>query len=119
MSNETRVRKTRKSFDQFEFGLTLIVVGCVFLLYQYQIIDLHWRWWTIWALFASLFGSIKIIRGPELSDRIDGVFQIALGLTLYAMFERMWGLNFFIHWPILLIGLGITSLAKYLVRSKE
>lgn len=107
------VSEKRKSRDQFEFGVSLILVGIGFLVYQYKLIDIAWHWWQIWAIVATIFGALKIIRGDSAVERISGVFQILLGLTIYAMFEHMWGLNFWVHWPLLLIGLGLSHLLKY------
>lgn len=112
MSRESR-SKTRKERDQFEFGACLILVGIGFLIYQYKLIDFAWHWWQIWAIIATVFGVAKIIRGDNAVERVSGFFQILLGLTIYALFDHWWELNFYTHWPLLLIGLGLSHLLKY------
>ncbi|MBC3880891.1 hypothetical protein H8K35_01765 [Undibacterium sp. LX40W] len=109
----------RNNGDHVEFGIMLILVGCGFLAYKMGYINNNWYWWELVAGAAGILGTIRLIRARDLQQAVSAVFQIAFAVVIYGMFENLWGLNFYIHWPILLIGLGLSSLTRYALGSKD
>ncbi len=113
MSNNEK----KQARNGLEFGLALIVIGCGILAYKLGFLYITMHWWVLLFAFTIIFGTIRIVAGHSLSRRVSGVFQIFFGATIYAMFEHLWGLNFFTHWPIILVIFGIGHISQYLIKS--
>jgi uncharacterized membrane protein len=109
----------RNNGDNVEFGIMLILVGCAFLAYKMGYVHNNWRWWELVAGVVAILGTIRLIRARDLQQAVSAVFQIAFAVVIYGMFENLWGLNFYVHWPIFLIGLGLSSLIKYALSPKD
>ena len=102
-----------------------IMAGIGGILY-YQNLTGDWDSWSyIWALIPGFVGV-----GILLSGLIDGKFKASLdgGLTmiiisaiLFFIFGSTFGLNYNLsqYWPVLLILLGLISLARVLFRRKK
>ncbi len=102
-----------------------IMAGIGGILY-YQNLTGDWDSWSyIWALIPGFVGV-----GILLSGLIDGKFKSTLdgGLTmiiisaiLFFIFGTTFGLNYNLsqYWPVLLILLGLISLARVLFRRKK
>ena len=103
----------------------MIMAGIGGILY-YQNLTGDWDSWSyIWALIPGFVGI-----GILLSGLIDGNFKSTLdgGLTLviistilFFIFGSTFGLNYNLsqYWPVLLILLGLISLARVLFRRKK
>ncbi|MBY0574833.1 MAG: hypothetical protein K2P84_14230 [Undibacterium sp.] len=105
-----------QSRDHLEFGICIILIGCTLLLDKTGLLFFSWH---LWIAFVALLGLVRLVRGPNARKRISGLFDIVLAGALYAMLEHMWGLNFFTHWPILVIIWGLAVICKYAVQTSN
>lgn len=115
--------KSSHQFDNFSFGITLVVIGGALLLHKFDIINLFqlpFSWWELAAMLIGFTGFISLIRAKSPHQFASGVFNIVLAFWLYVSFEKLWGLNISNSWPILLIGYGAGHiLASLFIKNDE
>jgi hypothetical protein len=115
--------KSSHKFDNFSFGITLVVIGGAFLLHKFNIINLFqlpYSWWELAALFIGFMGCVSLVRAQNPHQFASGVFNVVLAFWLYVSFEKLWGLNVSNSWPILLIGYGAGHiLASIFMKNNE
>jgi hypothetical protein len=102
-----------------EFGVSLIAFGGIFLAAQMGYLSFDWKLSEFFSAAMVILGTIRLLFGGSFSRSLSGLFQIFVGVAVYAMFEHLWDLDFYTHWPLLLIGLGIIHLIKSLVEKWE
>ncbi len=107
-------------------GLTLIFIGCVFLLDRLDIVDVRQFWllnvhqiWHLWPLFIALLGINKMVSADNTAQFVHGTFQVVLAFWLYASLEHLWGWSFRTSWPVLLIGFGLSIVLSGFIKDKK
>jgi hypothetical protein len=100
-----------QSRKKLAFGLIMIAVGSVFLLDRTDLLELD-QLWHYWPALIALSGVIKIISASKTAHVIKGCMEIVIAFWLYASFEHLWGWSFHNSWPILLIALGVSMIAR-------
>ncbi|PRC95032.1 LiaI-LiaF-like domain-containing protein [Solimicrobium silvestre] len=88
------------------FGLALIIVGSLFLLERFNIIENN-SMMNYWPLILAMFGLNKLLFSQNTHRKISGFFQILLSFWLFACLAHLWGWTFAVTWPIILIALGL------------
>lgn len=110
MSQDTEVQQTCRN-KNLTFGLVMILVGSIFLLDRMDYLDVS-ELWHYWPALIALSGAIKILSAKHLSHIIHGCVEIFIAFWLYASIEHLWGWSFYTSWPILLIAIGISTIAR-------
>ena len=82
-------------------GVALVVVGALFLMHNLGLTYIDFSWHA-WPLILVVFGLIRLI---ERSDRSSG-------LWLYVNENAVWGLDYDISWPFLLVFGGLMMVGK-------
>jgi hypothetical protein len=101
---------------QLSWGIALILIGAVFLLDRLGILDLQpfiglqLEWWHLLPLLLAVAGLISIISARTSRRVVKGLFNVILGLWLYACLEHLWGWSFRSTWPVILIALGLSMM---------
>lgn len=103
---------------QLAWGLTLITVGCLFLLDRLGYID-AFGFWTLFPAILALHGLIEIASSRKAVDIIKGCYNLVFAGWLYASMAHLWGLNFGNSWPILLIAIGTQYILTGLLVSRR
>lgn len=93
------------------FGLILVAVGTFFLLDRLELIDAS-QFWQYWPALIALSGAIKILSAKHPSHIIQGCVEIVVAFWLYASIEHLWGWSFHTSWPIFLIVIGVSTIAR-------
>jgi hypothetical protein len=100
------------------WGAAFVAVGTAFLLERLALLDLtqylgpHTRWWHFLPLLLTLGGAIALVSAESLRQVLKGVWDIVLGVWVFACLEQLWGLTFANSWPILLIAIGLEMLLR-------
>lgn len=105
----------RQSGDHVDMGITLLLVGGFFLIYQIGWIPLTLDWHNIGALFFVIMGTAKIVQFRSLRKTLQGIFFIFIGVWLYACLNGAWGASFQTTWPWILIASGVYTILKALI----
>lgn len=84
-------------------GMTLIVIGALFLLHNLHVFDFEFNWHA-WPLFLVVFGVVRLI---DRSDRSAGLWLVGIGLWLYVNENGIWDLDYENSWPFLLVFGGL------------
>jgi hypothetical protein len=100
------------------WGAAFIAVGTAFLLDRLAVLDLtqylgpQTRWWHFLPLLLTLGGAIALVSAESLRQVLKGVWDIVLGVWVFACLEQLWRLTFANSWPILLIAVGLGMLLR-------
>lgn len=99
----------RQSPKKVIWGVLLIALGIVFLLGQFDILDLHGigRWWPA---FLILFGVIRLATPENARHIASGISFILWGLWFFACIEHWYGLTYSNAWPLLLMIVGLEAI---------
>lgn len=119
LSTEGKVN-TENSYEwrrQLLWGLVLIAVGVTIFLGQMDIIDVHGLW-HYWPLLFVISGINKMIGYPTAKHFTNGLWNVFLGLWLYAVFEHEFGLTFWNSWPLPIIACGVTMVLEPLIKKR-
>lgn len=106
MGNEQNIKG-----PNFWFALVLIIIGILFLLHNFDYIDLG-ELWQYWPLIFVVIGVMKLIKSRS-RDFISSTVFIAIGTSLLLIeldildWQEIW-----LFWPIILILLGLLLLFK-------
>jgi hypothetical protein len=92
---------------QVLWGLLLVGVGVAFLLDQMNMFDIR-ELWHYTPLLLVVIGINQTIGYPSAREFSGGLWNVFIGLWLFAVLEEMWGLTFYNSWPLFIIISGIT-----------
>lgn len=96
---------------QFTVGGAVLLLGIVFLLNNFDLIDIGPAW-RFWPLIVVAMGLSKIVQAENSLERRRGFWWTFIGLWLFVSVAHIFGLTFRDSWPILLIGVGISMIWK-------
>lgn len=98
-------------------GIVLISIGLLFLADRFDWLDLgpSWSWWQWWPVILIAVGLAKFLPGHTASDRAGAVFTILLGTWFLAVMNDWYGLSFSNSWPLVLVAIGGSMVARSLV----
>ncbi len=101
-----RTHREGHDLPRLVFGAILIVLGVLFALDRFDVIDAG-RLWDYWPLLLVAAGLARVLQPPPCHGRIFGGVLVALGvLLLLANLDllpfRVWEL-----WPLILIAIGV------------
>ena len=96
---------------QVLWGLLLIGLGVAFLLDQLDIYEID-RLWHYAPLLLVVAGINQTIGYPSAREFVNGLWTVFIGLWLFAMFEGLFGLNWWNSWPLFIIVGGIGMAIK-------
>jgi len=98
-------------------GLWLIGLGGWFLVANLGLFGFDWA--NSWPLVIILSGVVTIIAPNPgdracagLTDRLDGVGPLLVGLWLLATTHHLFGFGWSTSWPLLLVLIGVSTLLK-------
>ncbi len=99
------------------WGLVLIGFGVAFLLDRMGMFDIS-ELWHYWPLLLVVVGINKMIGYPTAKDFTSGLWTTFIGLWLFAVFESMFGLNWFNSWPIPIIFAGVVMIIEPFIKRR-
>jgi hypothetical protein len=99
---------------QVLWGLVLIGIGALFLFDHFDAFEIRQLWRQIPILMVA-FGIHQMLSSPAEKHFANGLWQVFLGVWLYAIFNGHFGLTFRNGWPYLLIAGGIVMVIRPLV----
>ncbi len=102
---------------QFMWGLLLIVVGVTIFLDQMDLIEIR-SVWHYAPLLLVVFGINKMIGYPTAKHFTNGLWEVFIGLWLFAVFEDMYGLTFRNSWPFVIIASGISMILEPIIKKR-
>lgn len=107
------MNEEKKQFDAGSLfcGVTLIVIGTMFMLDRMGYADLHDVLHNYWPMFLVAFGVSRFMRRRK---AWSGASLIVVGLWLQATTLHWWDLTFESSWPLLLIGFGAVMVGRTL-----
>ncbi|MES2320918.1 MAG: DUF5668 domain-containing protein [Pseudomonadota bacterium] len=111
---------TDKSYEwrkQLMWGLFLIGFGVAYLLDQMDLVDVRSLWHYL-PLLLVVSGINKMIGYPTAKHFTNGLWEVAMGLWIFAVLERMFGLTWINSWPIVIIVTGVTMILEPLIKKR-
>jgi hypothetical protein len=102
---------------QLVWGLVVVGVGVALLLDSMQMIHVE-SMWHYAPLLLVIVGMNKMVGYPTARHFTSGLWEMILGLWLFAVFERMYGLTFGNSWPILVIAFGAKMALEPWIRAR-
>jgi len=109
-------RKPQKSHGHLEAGVTLIVLGSIFLLHQLHLVKIELQWYLFTTAAFATLGLIDILTFKHLAKIIDGLVKIAMGAWFYLSFAGIWGISPANSWPFMVIIAGLGLVFKALLK---
>jgi len=109
----------RRLAHALSWGGALIVIGAAWLVQG----DGWWVPPALWrVVLPALFGWSGLVT--MLVDRsawgvVDGLKRVAIGAWLYVVFNDVWGLTFMQTWPVVLVVIGLATVARGLLDREE
>ncbi|WP_036166057.1 LiaI-LiaF-like domain-containing protein [Massilia sp. 9096] len=92
---------------QVLWGLLLVGLGTAFLLDQMHIIEIT-DYWHYAPLLLVLAGINQTIGYPSAGEFSRGLWNVFIGLYLFAVLEGLFGLTWSNSWPLFIIISGVT-----------
>ena len=90
------------------WGVVLIALGVVFLLDQFEILELrgigHW-----WPAFLILIGLTRIVTLENPRHIASGIGFVLWGLWFFACMQHWYGLTYRTAWPLILVIIGFEA----------
>lgn len=102
---------------QVLWGLLLVGLGVAFLLDQMHIIEIE-SLWHYAPLILVVIGINQTIGYPSGREFAGGLWNVFIGLWLFAVLEEMWGLTFRNSWPLFIIISGVTMAVRPIAERK-
>jgi len=112
--NSSGAQKPNRQDGSLIIGLIIILIGLIFLLRNFDILDLGHRWWALFFLipvsylFAEVWRSWRT-SGGKFPQQARGSL-IGLVTLLVLMFIFLLGLNWGLVWPVFIIIGGLSLL---------
>jgi predicted membrane protein len=115
---ERRLRRYRRNPSKHLFGgVIFLAIGLIFLLGNMGLVDVD-RILQFWPVILIVGGLLKLTCGDPHS-RGSGIFWTVIGAIFLLGSLRILPIGWGELWPVLLIGLGVTMLSRYLVRGSQ
>lgn len=111
---------TDKSYEwrkQLMWGLFLIGFGVAYLLDQMDLVDVRSLWHYL-PLLLVVSGINKMIGYPTAKHFTNGLWEVVMGLWIFAVLEGMFGLTWMNSWPIVIIVTGVTMILEPLIKKR-
>ena len=102
---------------QLMWGVTLICFGVGFFLDQINLVEFRGMWHYA-ALLWVVFGINKMIGYPTAKHFTSGLWNVFMGLWIFAVFEHMYGLTWSNSWPFVIIASGVTMILEPVIRKR-
>ena len=102
---------------QLMWGLLLIAFGVIIFLGQMELIDTH-SLWHYAPLVLVVFGINKMIGYPTARHFTSGLWQVLIGLWVFAVMEDMFGLTWKNSWPFAIIACGVTMILEPVIKRR-
>lgn len=102
---------------QLVWGLVIVGVGVALFANSMGMIELR-SMWHYAPLTLVILGMNNMVGYPTARHFTNGLWQMVLGLWLFAVFERMYGLTFANSWPILVIAFGVKLALEPWIRAR-
>ncbi len=100
---------------QVMWGLLLVSFGAIVLLDQTDLIDAH-SLWHYAPLVLVAFGINKMIGYPTAKHFTNGLWEVFMGLWVFAVLEKMFGLTWGNSWPFAIIVCGVTIMLEPIIK---
>ena len=97
---------------RFTWGVFMIALGTMFLLLQYDLLpfELGSGWWTLFVIGAGVAGLFSADSPRRFGSAVT---TIGIGVWLAASVGHWYGLRWSSSWPLVLVAIGIGSLAEW------
>lgn len=102
---------------QLVWGLLIVGAGVALFLDTMDIIELR-SLWHYAPLILVVLGMNNMVGYPTARHFSNGLWEMFLGLWLFAVFEHMYGLTFANSWPVLIVAFGIKIAIEPLIRAR-
>lgn len=102
---------------QLLWGLLLIGFGAAVFLDSLDIFEAD-ELWHYSPLVLVVLGVNEMIGYPTARDFTSGLWNVFIGIWLFAIFEGMYGLTFSNGWPFLIIVWGVTMILKPFIQRR-
>lgn len=102
---------------QLVWGLVIVGVGVALFLDSMEVIELE-SLWHYAPLLLVVLGMNKMVGYPTARHFTNGLLEMIVGLWLFAVFERMYGLTFWNSWPVLVIAFGVKIAIEPWIRAR-
>lgn len=95
------------------WGGALIAAGVIVLL-EHQGLLSHHELWLIAPAALAWSGLVRLVAERSAYGLVAGIARLAVAAYLYVVIERVGGWTFAATWPVLLIAVGISTIARAL-----
>lgn len=112
--------RTNSSYEwrrQLVWGLVVIAVGVVLFLDNMDLIAVR-DLWHYAPLLLVVVGMNKMVGYPTARHFTTGLWEMMIGLWLFAVFDGSYGLSFANSWPVMVIAAGIKLALEPWIRSR-
>ena len=111
---------TDRSYEwrrQLVWGLVIVGFGLVLFLDNIDVVQVE-HLWHYAPLVLVVVGMNKMVGYPTARHFSAGLWEMFIGLWLFAVFEHMYGLTFFNSWPLVIIAIGVKIAIEPMIRSR-
>ncbi|WP_426102017.1 LiaF transmembrane domain-containing protein [Massilia sp. TSP1-1-2] len=102
---------------QLMWGVVLICFGLGIFLDQMNLVEFRGMWHYS-PLLLVVFGINKMIGYPTAKHFTSGLWELFIGLWIFAVFENMYGLTWGNSWPFVIIASGVTMVLEPIIRKR-
>ena len=99
------------------WGLVLICFGVGIFLDQMNVVEMGGMWHYS-PLLLVVFGINKMIGYPTAKHFTSGLWMVFMGLWIFAVFERLYGLTWFNSWPFVIIASGVSMVLEPIIKKR-
>lgn len=118
MDRECRSQQPYRVRGHLFWGSTLIFIGTALLLDRQGVIELASNR-GLWAVPVGLSGVFMLLCANKISHIIRGLSRIALACWLYACLTHAWGWTFATTWPVILVIVGVSAVARSMLNLRQ
>lgn len=99
------------------WGLVLIAFGVAIFLDQMDLVEVRGLWHYS-PLVLVVMGINKMIGFPTARHFSSGLWMVFIGLWVFAVFERIYGLTFGNSWPFVIIACGVSMILEPFIKKR-